>query len=125
MKVVNLTPHDIDVIRDGRVLMSIPRSGVVARLVETVEEAPPLTTDLGTIPATTVRYGRPADLPEPTPGTRFLVSRVLAAAVARPDLCFPSGEVRDPGGRIIGCTSLGCFPVPVSPAPHAAGPHDA
>lgn len=108
--IVNLTAHQVAVIVDGEVAATFPASGRVARLREEVATLPPLMTDHGPVPFAAIRYVKDTEqLPDPQAGTMFLVSRVLAAAVGRPDLVFPSEEVRDAHGRILGCASLGRF----------------
>lgn len=89
MKIINLTPHDINVVAEGTsiVLETIPVSGVVARVG--MEEE-----DLGrngNIRFVRVRPGRPVNVPEPRPGTRFIVSR--AVQEARPYCTDPYSEV--------------------------------
>jgi hypothetical protein len=56
------------------------------------------------------RDGRLADLPDPAPGIRYVVSRLTAlAARGRADLAFPFGEIRDGDGRITGARGLGSY----------------
>jgi hypothetical protein len=110
VRVVNLTPHPVTIYAGDAVIASWPPSGAFARLVEVSSERPPLITDAGVVPVLGLAYAAEvADLPEPAPGTVYLVSRVLAAAVARDDLFAPVGEVRDQVGRILGCRNLGSF----------------
>ena len=92
--VVNLTAHEVRVIVDDATDVCFLPSGRVARLREEVSALPSLSLE---------------ELPDPQPDVIYLVSRVLAAAVGRPDLVFPSEEVRDAAGRIVGCRSLGTF----------------
>jgi hypothetical protein len=114
--VVNLTLHPVTVYDGDQVVASWPPSGAFARLVESQTPAPAVVTGQGPVPVTEIAYAASvADLPEPVPGTVFLVSRVLAAAVAREDLFFPAEEVRDDTGRIIGCRTLARFVAPPQP----------
>ena len=44
------------------------------------------------------------NLPEPEPGTYYIVSKMLAQACPeRKDLIFPGTVVRDADGRVVGC----------------------
>lgn len=118
---VNLTPHTVTVYRADRAIGSWPPSGPFARLVETRRPSPDVRTEKGPMPVTEISYAAMvADLPEPTAGTAYLVSRVLAAAVNRADLLFPADEVRDRSGQIIGCRTLARFVDGDRPALHPA-----
>lgn len=110
MHIVNLTLHDIIVVADDVPACEVPPSGLYARVVELVRPGDNLHTDRGAAPTATVSYlPKVIDLPEPVTDTIYIVSRVLASAVRRPDLYFPHDEVRDETGRIIGCRALGQF----------------
>jgi hypothetical protein len=111
MKIVNLTAHKVVVYADSEPILSVEPSGSVARLSERVVVAPPLLLGAdGTVPAVRLEYADEViDLPAPRNEVIFIVSRVLAAVVRRPDLYFPYEEVRDEAGRILGCRALGQF----------------
>ena len=111
-ELINLTPHEVVVIADdGTQMVSVPASGRVARLRESRTPIRPVRSGGVDVPTVVVTYEDVVeDLPDPAPGVVLIVSRVLAAAVPRADLVFPAGEVRDPGGRMIGCQALGRFP---------------
>lgn len=111
MQVLNLTAHSVIVLdAAGHVLAAFPPAGPVARIEEQLGAPTDLLTEAGAVPARAVRYAeRVHALPDPEPGTAYLVSRVLAAAMRRDDLLFPGGEVRDDNGNIIGCRYLGRF----------------
>ena len=107
MEIINLTPHDINIVAEGTsiVLETIPVSGVVARVVGMDEE------DLGikgNIRFVRVRPGRPVNVPEPRPGTLFIVSRPVQEALPeRHDLIVPTHMVKSPDRRtIIGCAAF-------------------
>lgn len=110
MHVINLTPHAVTVIPESGEPITFPASGSVARIREASGTPTWLHTANGTVPLSVVSYvDRVDDLPDPEPGVIYLVSRVTAAAVDRPDLAFPQGELRDERGTIIGCRALGTF----------------
>lgn len=106
--ITNLTPHPVVVLgTDGREVAAFAPSGSVARITELVTDEPPLETATGSIPLATVTYSSVVEgLPEPRPDTAYVVSRVMAGALHRPDIFFPGGEVRDSAGQIIGCRYL-------------------
>lgn len=112
LTVVNLTTHAVSVHNDDGVVASWEPSGDFARLVERRTGRGHLDGH-PVVPVVGVWYADSVEgLPDLTPGTVYIVSRVLAAAVRRHDLYFPFGEVRDAEGRIIGCRALGQFHQP-------------
>jgi hypothetical protein len=104
MSVLNLTPHEINIVgADGVVIRTIPSSGLV-RLATTTASAGMV----DGIPLTQTVFGDPEGLPEMADGAYFIVSSIVKAALPnRADLLVPSEMVRDADGRIIGCRSLG------------------
>lgn len=111
LRLVNLTSHTVAVMPDGETkLFELPPSGTFARIREIREQASDLPIDGGSLPVWHLHYAREIDgLPRQQPGVGYLVSRVTASAVRRPDVYFPLDEVRDTDGRIIGCRVLGQF----------------
>ncbi len=107
MRLINLTPHDINIVRDGEVVLTIPRSGQIARCEEVVENLGSVTVDGIEIPIIRKSLGKVENLPEPQDGVRYIVSLAVAkAAVGRDDLLVPGQAVRDEQGRIIGTSAL-------------------
>ncbi len=113
MKLVNLTPHDIDVVKDGYVEGAhrvIPRSGEVARVESTYEDAG----ELNGFALVKREFGEIEGLPAPAPKTRYVVSGwVFDAAVknGRTDVICPDtgpSAVRDENGRIVAVRHLIC-----------------
>ena len=110
MKLVNLTPHAVNIIADDGTVTTIPASGTIARV--SVTETPSKLGELAGVPVTRVIYGAPSGLPpyDEEADCLFIVSQIVAAAVKdRPDLVFPGGLVRDEAGNIIGCRHLSIF----------------
>ena len=103
MKIVNLTPHTVDLVRDGQIVESIPPTGEPARV--SVES-----TIIGKINGFPLRknvYGKVVNLPEREEGIIYIVSALVAQAVKyRYDIFVTDGAVRDADGKIIGCTGL-------------------
>ena len=98
-KIINLTPHTINILGEE----PIQSSGLV-RLAVTTEEAGLV----AGIRTTCSVFGDPVGLPEPTPGTFFIVSQIVKSALPeRKDLLVPSEIVRNSEGQIVGCKSLG------------------
>jgi len=109
---VNLTPHAVNIFQGRKVVVSYPSEGFV-RVGQVVAPCGALVDDaLNEVGLFTVRQGEVEGLPEPKPGTIYIVSRLTAQAVGgRDDVVFPLGEVRDENGRILGVTGFGCFPI--------------
>ena len=104
MKLVNLTPHPVRLIRaDGSELV-IPPSGTVPRLREVVEDTG---MRIDGIPVVRKGFGEIENLPEPQEGVFYIVSALVAqAARDRDDLLIPDDLVRDEEGKIIGARRL-------------------
>ena len=112
MVIANLTPHAI-VLRaaDGADTIIAP-SGAVAR----VTSVPGVSGTVDGVPVpvwTADAFGEVIDLPEPQPGTLFLVSAMVGGAVAgtRDDVVVPGtgpndGAVRNEKGHIVAVTRL-------------------
>lgn len=102
-EVVNLTPHEVRVIRDGRDDVVYPASGDVARL-GMIELG---TQDYGVgAPVELVEFNHLQQPPPRVEGTWYIVSLPCALADPRGDFLVPYLEVRDDAGRIVGCRLL-------------------
>lgn len=107
MKLINLTPHQIDIhTTDG--VLSLPPSGQVARVSQTSTLVGPLDVDGGhTVVVNRRRMGAVTGLPDQVDGTALVVSALVAAAVpGRADVFSPGDLVRDSSGKPIGCQGL-------------------
>ncbi len=103
MKIVNCTPHAINVILSNGEVVTIPKGDVVARVAVTAE----FVADFCGVPLTRTSYGEVQDLPDPVEGTLYLVSMFLRSAVPhRKDVASPGEMVRDNDGNIVGCRGL-------------------
>jgi hypothetical protein len=110
VKLVNLTPHEIVVYQGDNVVLRVPPSGQVAR-VTTKEEVVGV---VNGVPLVRTVYGEIQGLPDPQPGTIYIVSLLVLQALQgrRSDVVAPNtsptplGAVRDAQGRIIGVRSF-------------------
>lgn len=122
MKIINLTPHVLNIFlptqveANGRTLkvvrgvsteISLPSVGF-ARAKEMTERLSELECNAVLLPVVRKRFtGVVEGLPEPTPGTIYVVSFLTAQAVPdRADVFFPGEAVRDDDGNIVGCLGL-------------------
>ena len=107
----NYTPHTALTYRpEGGEAVVLPQLGS-ARCAE--EYLPAGKFHDGDLPLTLMRYGEVTGLPDPQPGTVFVVSQLVVNALPeRTDLAFPAGLVRDGEGTIIGFRYL-ARPAPV------------
>ena len=105
IKVVNCTPHAVNLKMENGSYKTIEPSGLVPR-VGTEQTEPKWN---GSFWATRIVYKMDDILlPEPKQGTIYIVSKLCAdAAPHRHDLWFPADLVRDSEGKIIACDSLG------------------
>jgi len=86
MDIVNLTPHDVLVVDDNnKVLMNIPTTDLVARL----KTAPVVVGKVNGIPLVKHKCISFINLPDPNPGTMFLVSSLIQQFSSRGDLIAP------------------------------------
>lgn len=110
MKIINLTPHSVTLDPGGPSEITFPPTGVLARIRELKGELSHIRVNGTQVPVQPISYADEIEgLTAPTEGVLYLVSRVTAAAVDRPDLVFPQDELRDQHGQIIGCRALGAF----------------
>lgn len=99
MKIINLTPHTINLYRGGEMIMAIPSSGV-ARVSVTSQ----IIGEVCGFPVRRNVYGEIIGLPDPEEGTMYIVSALVAqAAKDRRDLLLVDDTVRNAEGQIIGC----------------------
>jgi len=102
MKIINLTPHALNIVTDSGTV-TIPPSGTVARVSVTRESAGTVTVGGVQVPLYRATYGAVEGLPAPEPNTLFVVSAVVAAAARdRTDLVVPDDLVRGDQGRVVG-----------------------
>ncbi len=98
MNLVNKTPHDINIVPTGQVLSPVLPTPRVAQTTIQVG-------DIGSIPLTRKMFGDLQDLPDPIPGTLFIVNALTALAakdLGRDDFIVPNA-VRDADNKIVGC----------------------
>lgn len=99
MRIINLTPHTINLYRGEEMIMAIPSSGV-ARVNSTSQ----VIGEINGFPIRRNVYGEITDLPDPEAGTIYVVSALVAqAAKDRKDLLIVDDTVRNENGQIIGC----------------------
>lgn len=107
MTLRNLTPHPVTIITDTGSVHLLPEPGTRPRIDDVREVTEPVLVEGVPVPTVRVVGGPAVDLPEPEPGTLFVVSRVIAEACPdRTDLLVPDDLVRDGTGRVVGCRSL-------------------
>lgn len=86
-KLVNLTPHAINVAgTDGEVVLTVPPGGVIARVTTSQE----VVGNIDGIDVVKTTFGTVEGLPEPTAGTTYVVSSlVLGRCQDRDDVVAP------------------------------------
>lgn len=107
MKIINLTPHEVNVLDSlGRSWMNFPSEGVAR-----AKESSVVVGDFIGIPVVEKAFGEPEGLPDYGEDTFYIVSVVTANAAkaagrTTEDLLITADPVRDPQGRILGCRSF-------------------
>ncbi|MBO8164674.1 MAG: hypothetical protein H0Z34_13315 [Brevibacillus sp.] len=106
MTIINLTPHDVHVYdAEGKTaIKTYPASGIVARVKSSTE----IVGEVDGIAVAHITFGEIEGLPNPQPGTKYIVSLLVLQAVdgKRDDLIGPDtgpgSVVRDESGQIVG-----------------------
>ncbi len=103
MKIVNCTPHEINVVKEDGTILTIEASGIVPRCTQTEAHV----ASINGIVVTKQVFGEVINLPEVQPETFLVVSRLVAsAAKGRKDLLVPGPMIRGEDGRPCGCRGL-------------------
>lgn len=103
MRLVNLTPHVLNVRKADGTFLELPPSGTVAR--RSVERV--VVGDVDGITVYATKFGQLEGLPEPSEDTVFIVSALAAQACGdRDDVLVPGEAIRDEAGRVVGCDGL-------------------
>lgn len=103
MKIVNCTPHQLDVVCEDGTILTIEASGIVPRCTQTEAHV----ASINGIAVTKQVFGEVINLPEAQPGVFLVVSRLVAsAAKGRKDLLVPGPMIRGEDGRPCGCRGL-------------------
>lgn len=111
-QVINLTPHEINIVGEGgSVERTLPPSGSVARVEVRATQVGHVFCEGLAVALRKTEFGQVVDLPPPVSGYYFVVSRVVleaARAVSRgaDDLVCPDDLVRDAEGRVIGARAF-------------------
>ena len=101
---INLTPHDITIVVDGRTEVIKPTG-----LARCQEKSVQVGLIDGWIPVYETEYGEVSGLPAPAEDTLYIVSVIVAKAKevqSRADIYVPAKTLRDANGNIIGCIGL-------------------
>lgn len=104
MKIINCTPHPINIIGDNNeVIASFPKGDIIPRLTQKTVQVG----GINGIPLTSTNFSETQNMPRKLDGVVYIVSRlVLEDNRDRNDLLVPNEIVRDDDGNIIGCRSL-------------------
>ena len=101
-KLINMTPHVINVLDDeDNIIQSIPSTGEIRLSMETE-----IIDNVNGIPLTATKFGKPKGLPDKEEGVLIIVSRMIKTAIDRDDLIVPAEIKRGKDGAIIGCHSF-------------------
>lgn len=108
-ELVNLTPHPVNLMRDGECVQSWPAPANDAWCrVKEQGEASGLVSDRGReILVYELAEGSVENLPPARPGRGYIVPRITAAALPRSDFFFPHKQTRDEKGTVNGFEALG------------------
>jgi hypothetical protein len=113
MRLVNVTPHAVTLISPTGERVTVPPSGVVARVAERMESLGEVMVDGVPLPVVRRSFGELEGLPEPEAGVLYVASALVAEAawrVGRSDVVGLADFVRDEQGRIVGARALVAAP---------------
>lgn len=105
MKLVNLTPHELNVYEKGKLVLTLPKATDALRCIQ--EDVV-----VGEVNSITIRKVVYTDLIDPPPEleeTMYIVSlpcAKAAAVIGRKDFLAVGPGIRDDAGRIIGANGL-------------------
>lgn len=103
MQIVNLTPHDLQIVLADGAVRQIPKSGNVARVATTRAAGP----DVDGISTSSTTFGDVEGLPPAAAAMVYVVSGMVAARCGdRADVFAPGELVRDEAGNVVGCRGL-------------------
>lgn len=118
VSLLNLTPHPITIRTTDGSDVTVPPSGIVARVESEEYETGNLFPEIGaSVPVVTRRFGRVVDLPERDDYHYYIVSSLVLEALRnagedRPDVFAPDtgpSAIRDGDGRVVAVTRLICL----------------
>lgn len=102
-KLINLTPHALNIVAADGSIVDIQPSGNVAR----VASSSAVVATINGINVTASIWGEVTSLPAAEEGVILIVSRMVKDRVAnRADVMVPGAPVRDSDGKIIGASGL-------------------
>ena len=103
MKVINLTPHDVNICDElGNIIMCYPKSGKVARIDHDYKTF----ARLGDVPVVRRVDEEVINLPKPQKDVMYIVSNVLMNHCSdRLDLLAPVQQVKV-NGKVVGCQAF-------------------
>lgn len=103
MNIINLTPHTITLRQTDGTDRVIESSGVARCEQEETEYG-----EVDSVPIIHIDFGSVYGLPEFKPGTIYIVSALVAAAVKgqRFDVFCPARLIRDEQNRVIGAAAI-------------------
>jgi len=109
-EVVNLTPHDVHIYHNDKLICTFPPSYIVARCRKSTVIVGYVKMGLGkVVKITRTTFSEVDGLPEPKEGVLLIVSKLVAEKYVgiRNDLVITNGHIRELTGEVKGCLSLG------------------
>jgi len=119
VRIINLTPHGLNIADKNGDVIIVPVSGQVARVTQSdsCDYTLPVETEDGenggVIPVYTSNYGQVVGLTDPKEGTIYVVSRLVRDRLPKDrldgyrwDVYSPGPLIRDADGKPIGCKGL-------------------
>lgn len=107
MEIVNLCPHAVDLVNAAGEVEKFPSAGEARRPIV----RHPAQSIAGFEVEEVEMLDEVTGLPDPRPGTIYIVSREIVKHLpSRTDIFAPGELIRDPNGKVIGARGLACTP---------------
>lgn len=103
MKIVNLTPHALNVCDKDGLSVEIKPSGTVARVATKRE----VVAEINGIEVFRTQFGEVENMPDEQDGVVYVVSAIVLNALGgRYDVFCPGEAIRNESGQVVGCRGL-------------------
>ena len=108
MKIINLTPHPVNLINESGAITTFEPSGEIARIAVNLQKYRIISVNGENTVLYKKQFGMPSYVPpDEMPDICYIVSAIYQSALSyRTDLITPEEVFRDEKGNIVGCKSF-------------------
>ncbi len=107
MEIINMTPHEVNLVSSNGEVFQLFESQGIARAVQSRVEVGSIVVLGNVVAINSNTFGELTGLPDEQEGVFYIVSALAAkAAPSRKDLLLVDDTVRDESNRIVGCRAF-------------------